>query len=327
MNSYSYYHLDVFTTERLQGNPLAVFRDARNLAAEQMQAIARELNLSETVFLFPSTDERCITRARIFTPLKELDFAGHPTIGTAHLLSALSDVEDAFAIEENVGPVAIATDNLDRRKRFWLTTPPVQFAETLPIEICAELLGLDACDFAGNPPQFLSAGSPLLFIQLKDCGAVDRAAVRPAILPHALGSLNSGGTFVFARKAMAPDTYDVYSRMFAPQIGIAEDPATGGATGPLAAYMRRYNLIPQDSTCEFTSEQGVKMGRRSVLYVRVSYNDGEPVIQVGGTAVLVASGTFMIEPAHVRSTPARSSRDIFESRPHHPLHRSSARWR
>ncbi len=142
-------------------------------------------------------------------------------------------------------------------------------------------------------PCFVSAGSPLLFICLRSLEAVDRAQFQNALLPQALGSANSVGTFIFSRKDFASQTnFDVYSRMFAPQTGIAEDPATGGATGPLAAYMMRYGLLPQNAAAAFISEQGVKMGRRSLLHVRTDPKDSS--IKVGGETVVIASGTLML---------------------------------
>lgn len=281
-----YYLLDVFTTQKLQGNPLAIFPEPGTLTTEQMQALAQELNLSETVFFTDASDDS-FARLRIFSPSKELNFAGHPTIGSAFLLHRLRGASNRFSLQENVGPVAVEMEDTIDGPRFWLTVPPIVFAETLSKDVCAKLLGLGDDAFADAPPQFVSAGSPMLFIQLRSTAAVDRAVLNHSVLPHALGSLNSGGTFVFAMK---DDSVDVYSRMFGPQIGISEDPATGGATGPLAAYMIRYGLVGPDA--QFTSEQGVKMGRRSLLHVRMSNESGVQRIQVGGHAVIVGQGTF-----------------------------------
>ncbi|MDP9016965.1 MAG: PhzF family phenazine biosynthesis protein [Candidatus Eremiobacteraeota bacterium] len=293
---YRYMLLDVFTKTRLEGNPLAVFPEAQGISDLQMQQIAGELNLSETVFLTIS-QTGAAARARIFTPRRELDFAGHPTIGTAHVLNHLGERSVSFGIQENVGtvPIEVATD-ADGDPVFWLTTPSIQFYETLGAELCAELLGLATTDLASAPPQFVSAGSPFLFIALKDRQAVDRAVLNAACLPKALGSANSVGTFVFARTHSDPGgPFDVHARMFAPQTGIAEDPATGGATGPLAAYMLEHGLASlSEGTCEFISEQGVKMGRRSVLRVRVSSQDDALTIKVGGSAIIVAEGTFLL---------------------------------
>lgn len=225
--------------------------------------------------------------------MKELDFAGHPTIGSAHLLHALHRVTSSFSIQENVGAVPIELERIgDDAVRFWLTTPEIRFAETLPAALCAQLLSLQVDDFGDAPPQFVTAGSPLLFVQLKTKAAVDRAELQTNVLPQALGSVNSGGTFIFAPNPAPDRPYDVYSRMFAPQIGIAEDPATGGATGPLAAYMLANGVLPQDRALDFVSEQGVKMNRRSLLHVRVRPNGAAPAIQIGGSCVIVAQGEF-----------------------------------
>ncbi|MBV8638561.1 MAG: PhzF family phenazine biosynthesis protein [Candidatus Eremiobacteraeota bacterium] len=292
---YNYVTLDVFTSTRFQGNPLAVVPDADGFSDNEMQRVAAEFNLSETVFLLPPSNGTAAARARIFTPRRELPFAGHPTIGAAAVLAARKRVGPSFVIEESVGPIDIECDaDLSGTQLFWLSTPPVAFFETLDPEFCTRLLGVDRRDVRdGVPPTFISAGSPLLCICLTSTEAVDRAQLQHAYLPRALGSVNSVATFVFARKEPRSDeNFDVYSRMFAPQTGITEDPATGGATGPLAAYMMRYGLLPRDVPARFVSEQGVKMGRRSVLHVRTSPNDAS--IKVGGSTVSVASGVLAL---------------------------------
>jgi trans-2,3-dihydro-3-hydroxyanthranilate isomerase len=294
---YEYVLLDVFTKTRLQGNPLAVFPSAEGITGDEMQRIANELNLSETVFLSAATRPGAIARAQIFTPRRELDFAGHPTIGAAHVLARRHATESPFAIEENVGLVPIESDKDTRGDpRFWLTTPDLTFFETLDAAFCARLLKVAESDVAPNAsPQFVSAGSPLLFVALTTPDAVDRAELQQAYLSGALGSVNSTGTFVFARKEPASSTcFDVYARMFAPQTGIAEDPATGGATGPLAAYMLKHGLLPAHRELEFTSEQGTKMGRPSYLHVRVAARGEQLIIKVGGSVVPVAEGTFSL---------------------------------
>lgn len=293
---YPYLVLDVFTDTAFEGNPLAVVPEANGLSDTQMQKIAAEFNLSETVFLLPAADANAAAKARIFTPRRELPFAGHPTIGAASVLAARGNTGHSFTIEEQVGPVALERDTDSAgRPLFWLTTPSVTFYETLDAAFCAELLGVELSDVRADiVPCFASAGSPLLFICMRSPDAVDRAQLQQGRLARALGSVNSIGTFVFARKDPNSSTnFDVYARMFAPQTGIIEDPATGGATGPLAAYMMRNGLLPSDTPLSFTSEQGVKMGRRSLLRVRT--NPDETSIKVGGATVVVASGTLMLE--------------------------------
>lgn len=293
---YKYFLVDVFTKTQLQGNPLAVFPAADGISDIEMQQIAGELNLSETAFLLEPAIPSAGARVRIFTPRRELDFAGHPTIGSAHVFSREKSPGARFALEENVGLVQIdvVTDD-EGYPIFWLTTPELTFFETMDAEFCARLLGLSSDDLARDcPAQFVSAGSPLLFVCLKSPEAVDRAELQHAHLNEALGSVNSVGTFFFARKQPhSTSCFDVYSRMFAPQTGVHEDPATGGATGPLAGYMLKHGILPRQSV-QFASEQGVKMGRRSVLHVRVDVNADDVSIKVGGSVMDVAEGTFLL---------------------------------
>ncbi len=296
MSEYEYLIVDVFTRVPLQGNPLAVFPDANRLGGDDMQRIAAEFNLSETAFILPSQTAEAAARVRVFTPRRELDFAGHPTIGSAYVLREKGISSLHFAIEENVGSVPIDVEiERDDPAIFWLTTPPLTFYETVDAALCARLLNLDSRDVAPEiPPQFVSAGAPLLFICLNSPAAVDRAELQHAYLKDAIGSVNSCGTFIFARKDPQSTTcFDVYSRMFAPQMGIAEDPATGGATGPLAGYLHKYGKIPR-SGVHFISEQGVKMGRRSILHVQLREVEGEPSIKVGGSVVRIAQGVFLL---------------------------------
>jgi trans-2,3-dihydro-3-hydroxyanthranilate isomerase len=294
----NYVLVDVFTKTRLQGNPLAVFLSPGQVSDIEMQQIARELNLSETVFLFESTTPDAIAKARIFTPFRELDFAGHPTVGSAYVLRGGKNAPDRFTIEENVGAVPIETDtDSDGQHVFWLTTPALRFFETLDAAFCAQLLNVPIDDIATDcAPQFASAGSPFLFVYLNSPEAVDRAQLQHAYLQEALGSVNSVGTFIFARTQPESDwCFDVYSRMFAPHTGIPEDPATGSATGPLAGYMLRHGKLPKQSL-QFTSEQGAKMGRRSLLHVKIDFNGDDASIQIGGSVVPVAEGVFFLDP-------------------------------
>lgn len=293
---YDYRIVDVFTTSRLEGNPLAVFPAASGISDAEMQRIALETNLSETVFFFPASSSEAHVKVRIFTPRREMPFAGHPTIGSAYVLSRQRELPERFGIEENVGIVPVESDtDASGNRRFWLTTPGITFMDTVDAGLCARLLALSPDDiWPAAPPQYVSAGSPFLFVALNSVEAVDRAEMQSAYLREAIGAANGVGTFVFARKdPQSSSNFDVHSRMFAPQSGITEDPATGSATGPLAAYMRKYGLLP-DRNLAFVSEQGVKMGRRSVLQVRIDGNGAEPAIRVGGSVVPVAEGTLFL---------------------------------
>lgn len=278
--THSYRVVDVFTQQALEGNPLAVFRNGSELSGVLMQKIARELNLSETVFVLPSENPAHAAKLRIFTPGRELPFAGHPTVGASFVLLDENIVPAGtrnFIVEEGVGPVPIRVEPGDR-PLIWLTTPPIQFGQTFDRSVCASSLGLDPQELLPLAPQFVSAGNPAVFIGLRDRAAVDRAWIDLTGAKQMKASLADFlCVFVFA-----PTSEGAYSRMFAPEYGIAEDPATGSTTGPLAAYMLKNNLISGSPGTRFVSEQGTKMGRRSLLHVQINGEQGADGIEVGG---------------------------------------------
>lgn len=290
--SYRYRVVDVFTETPLEGNPLAVFLDASDMDGDLMQKIAREMNLSETTFILPATRGDCAAQVRIFTPTVEMVFAGHPTIGTSFVLLDEGIVPrdpKNFLLEEKVGPVPIQVEPGDR-PLIWLTTPSIQQGRTYDRAICAQALGLDTSDLLEVEPQLFSAGNPNIYIPLKTRELVDRAWVDSASMrllkvpgepPHCV--------FVFT-----PTAEGAYSRMFAPELGVSEDPATGSATGPLAAYMIWNKLVSGADGTNFISEQGTKMGRRSILHVRVRGDKGSAGIDVGGYVTPLVQATLTL---------------------------------
>jgi trans-2,3-dihydro-3-hydroxyanthranilate isomerase len=202
-------------------------------------------------------------------------FAGHPTVGGS--LVALDEGivrkdSDRFVVEEKIGPIPVRVERSDA-PMIWLTTPPITFEKSYDSVLCADALGFKTHDLLTVSPQVVTAGNPALFVAVKDKPAVDRAQLNQ----EAFLKLKSGGesfcVFVFA-----PTAEGAYSRMFAPDHGIVEDPATGSVTGPLAAFMKKYDLLPEIRQERFVSEQGTKMGRRSLLYFEFS-SEG---ISVGG---------------------------------------------
>ena len=284
---FAYHVVDVFTQAALEGNPLAVFPDARGLDTTTMQRIARELNLSETTFIFPSEDKSIAGHVRIFTPATEMEFAGHPTIGTAYVMRMLGMVEKSateFVLQENIGPVPVRVGPEDD-PILWLKTPPITCEGEYPKDQCASALSLDTSDIIAQIPcELFTAGNPNVFVPLKSKDAVDRAVVDTLAL-SALFKNRTGPTCIFA---FTPTDYGAYSRMFAPDLGIIEDPATGSATGPLAAFMMKHRLVGNADATRFLSEQGTKMGRRSLLHVLVHGPSGERGIEVGGNVAPLA---------------------------------------
>ena len=294
MNSlYRYRVVDVFTEHPLEGNALAVFPDSSGLDDSTMQKIARELNLSETTFVGPATRTDCAANVRIFTPTRELIFAGHPTIGTSFVLldeGLIPGNAERFTIEERVGPVPIRVEP-GERPLIWLTTPPISYGRTFDGEQCARALGLEQRDLLEIPPQLLSAGNPTIFIGVKEKEAVDRARLDL----HGMEKLKDGTTGLVLVFVFAPTPAGAYSRMFAPEYGIIEDPATGSATGPLAAYMLSHGLAPGRAGTRFVSEQGTKMGRQSFLHIELHGEQGTDGIEVGGYVTPVAEATMTLE--------------------------------
>ena len=299
--AYRFVQVDVFTDRVFGGNPLAVFLDGRGLDDERMQQIAREMNLSETVFLLPPATAESAAALRIFTPAREVPFAGHPTIGTAWVLAAqgLASRNTArFVLEEKIGPVTVELEGDPARPDFiWMTQGPATFDTPLENRAAvAASLGLGAEDLLdGAPVQPGSTGSTFLFVPLRDRETVDRAQLDVARLLATMGERPRMGVFVFATD---PDSSAgrVYSRMFAPHTsGVPEDPATGSASGPLAAYLVRHGLVKAADDVRIVSEQGTKMRRQSFVHIRLVMR-GERIetIRVGGSVVPVLDGELRI---------------------------------
>jgi trans-2,3-dihydro-3-hydroxyanthranilate isomerase len=292
MKSYPYTVVDVFTTEALEGNPLAVFPDGSDFDETTMQKIARELNLAETAFVLPATLKDCAARLRIFTPAREMAFAGHPTVGTAFVLLQKEIVprsSSAFVLEVQIGPIPLRIEG-GRRPMIWLRTPPISEGRCYDSALCAGALGLEPRDLLPIEPQLLSAGNPTVIVAAKDKAAVDRAWLDLAGL-KTLKCAENEPLCVFL---FTPTPDGAYSRMFAPEYGVAEDPATGSSTGPLAAYMIRHKLVSGQAGTRFVSEQGTKMGRRSLLHVEVRGEDDADGINIGGHVTPIAEAVMTL---------------------------------
>ena len=291
--NYDYLVVDVFTETPFEGNPLAVFPDATGLGDAEMQTLARELNLSESSFVFPPERPEATARLRMFTPQVEVPFAGHPTIGTAFALVRLGRIPQGtpgFVLDERIGPVPV---RLESSEPFlaWLRTPPIVFGPVFDAAACAAALGLEPSDLLeGAPAQAVSAGNPFLYVALGSEEAVDRAALDARAIERVAPGLGATGVFVFA---VRPD--GAYSRMFAPMSGVFEDPATGSATGPLAAYLVEYGLCARREGLRLVSEQGVKMRRRSLVHALLHFTgDALDQVEVGGSAVEVIRGSVSL---------------------------------
>ena len=288
--SYRYLTMDVFSERRFEGNQLAVFPDASGISDITMQQIATELNLAETAFIGPATRPDCAVSVRIFTPKRELSFAGHPTIGTSFVVLEEEFVPrgtSEFVLEEKIGPVNIRVEP-GIRPLIWLATPSITFGRLYDPDRCAKALGLNVSDLLGVAPQVVSAGNPTLMIAVRDKEQVDQAEI------DSLSLLKSKDEPPLLVMVFSPTRDGAYSRVFGPEYGLREDPATGSATGPLAAFMVQHELVSTAAGTRFVSEQGVKMGRRSILHVQLNGEKGVNGIEIGGYVTPVAEATMTL---------------------------------
>jgi trans-2,3-dihydro-3-hydroxyanthranilate isomerase len=286
--------VDVFAEKPLAGNQLAVVLDAEDIPSDVMQRIAKEMNISETAFVLPPADIAHAARVRIFTPASELQFAGHPTVGTAWVLATEGLVPGGaleFVLEEGVGPVKVRGVKGPDGLSFWMTHPELTFGAVERRRAqAAGAIGLVEADLVPDVPvQVASTGNPFLFFALRDAGAVDEATLDLELLSEVLKGTDAFGAFIFA----AVDGNRLYSRMFS--LDIPEDPATGSGSGPLGAFAVRHGLVPQASKVAIVNEQGTKMGRQSFIHIELTYaasNEIPSRIDVGGSVRPVVTGTI-----------------------------------
>lgn len=298
--------VDVFTDRPFAGNPLCVVPDGTGLSAEQMQAIAREMNLSETTFVLPATDPKAAYWMRIFTPAKEIPFAGHPSIGTAYVLAAagrfsLREPETRIFQQVAIGTLPLDIEVADGKPGQVVMTQgtPAFGAVLRDWGQIAAALGVDAGPLAKSslPAQVVSTGLAHLMVPLPDLDTAGRLRPNVALLDSLLQESGALGCFAFCLQATTPDTL-AHARMFAPGAGVPEDPATGSAAGPLGAYLAAQGVLPKTQTA-FILEQGIEMGRPSRLWIEVIRDStGMPAtIRVGGTTVPVIRGSINVRRA------------------------------
>jgi trans-2,3-dihydro-3-hydroxyanthranilate isomerase len=290
--------LDVFTTRRLAGNPLAVVLDAEGLDDGAMQAIAREFSLSETVFVLPPSDPRFRASLRIFTPGRELAFAGHPTVGAAVLLALRDEAAgDAqmFGLEEKVGTVPCIVERRGPDSgyaRFRLPRLPEALDDAPSVAEAAWALGLDPSEigFDRHLPSRHSAGAPFAFVPVRDLDVIGRASRSGEAFAKVAGE--GTGLYVYTRETAEPGRH-FHARMFGSGgVGIYEDPATGGAAAAFAGVLMQFQPLG-DGEHAFVIEQGYEMGRPSEIDLQVTIREGAlSGAEIGGGAIVVSEGTF-----------------------------------
>ena len=300
---YRYLHLDVFTDRPFEGNQLAVYPEPAGLSDAMMQKIAQEMAFSETTFVWPKEGSGDV-RMRIFTPGQELAMAGHPTIGTTFALAAEGTIERGrreFVFELGVGPTPVSLEWDDTGLTFaWMTQGQPVFGATLPnADLLAAAIGAEPKDLTPDvPAQIVSCGVPFLFVALRSRAAVDAAAIDRRGLSQLFreAGLDEHGVFFFTtERTRDAGEETVYSRMLAPSFGIAEDPATGGASGPLGCYLLHYRLVSPDTARGMVSLQGVAMRRPSRIHMSIESRGREITrVRVGGKSVIVGSGQLAV---------------------------------
>lgn len=302
--SHDFYTLDVFTERALTGNPLAVVMEADDLSDEQMQAIAAEFNLSETIFLCRPRSEAHSVKIRIFTPVCELPFAGHPTVGAAVLLAHLQygkgeEERDAMIlIEEKIGVVRAGVRLLPDGSSFAvfdLPRLPEEEGKVPPVADLAHGIGLVASDigFDNHKPVRASAGMPFVFVPVKDREALSRCRSNRIFWDSVFRDQDHGAMYLYCRDSEDAN-HAFRARMFAPGLGVAEDPATGAAAAAFACVVARFEPLG-DGEHSLWIEQGYEMGRPSQIQLEVEIAGGALAnARIGGHAVLVQQGRIDI---------------------------------
>jgi trans-2,3-dihydro-3-hydroxyanthranilate isomerase len=306
--SYAFHTADIFTSALHGGNPLAVLPDARGLSDKQMLAITREFNYSETVFVFPPDSKANTRKVRIFTPGKEVPFAGHPTVGCAFVLAAVGEIpltgdDTSIVLEEGVGPVSVRIRSSNGKPVFSQLTaarlPEIKDPPPPPETLC-EVLSLEPSHIVADDmiePEAVSCGLPFLFIPIKKPEMLSWVKVDPLKWEQALRDYWAPEMFVFSTDDWSHifEGGHIRARMFAPGIGVGEDPATGSACAALAGFLALRSET-RDGVVHWTVDQGVEMGRPSRLELDVDLKRGQlGAIRVGGCSVMVSSGTLHIE--------------------------------
>jgi trans-2,3-dihydro-3-hydroxyanthranilate isomerase len=299
-----YLHYDVFTSTPFEGNQLAVFPEPAGLSDDDMQTITREMNFSECTFIFPPEAAGTDRRMRIFTPHEELPMAGHPTIGSTFALvqeGVIAPGQREFVFGLNIGPTPVSLEWADGALTFaWMTQPLPTFGGRIEDRtVLATALSVERRDLAADlPAEFITCGVPYVFVPMTTRQAVDRVAVNRTAYVACLSAAGIEDVPVFPftlDRAGAAGDETVYSRMLAPGFGIAEDPATGSANGPLGCYLAVHSTLSDAALDHFVSLQGVAMKRPSRLHVSIARNGRQVTrVRVGGQSVLVGEGTLRV---------------------------------
>lgn len=285
--------VDVFTDRPCAGNQLAVVTGAKGLTARQMQAFAREMNFSESTFVMADQPVSGLWPVRIFTPNSELPFAGHPTLGTAHVIRSalLGGRVERVTLGLGVGPLPVSFERDGRRELYWMRQKHPTFGRRVTRKQIAPVLGLAPTDIDNHPIEEVSTGVPFLIVPVRSRRALERIRIDRDALVKLVGDLDAKSILAFAPGAKTPGcTYTV--RVFVDFYGVPEDPATGSANGCLAAWLVQHRF-QKDDAVDLRVEQGMSIGRPSVLYLKAMRTSRNIEVRVGGGVVDVARGVLL----------------------------------
>ena len=292
---HSFYLLDVFAEGYYSGNQLAVFRNAASLSASEMQHLSREVHFSETAFILSDEPGEGGYEVRVFTPSEEIPFSGHAVLGAAYVLQRELLTEPLTGLEMKLGTGSLTvsfTYQYGELDAVWVNHNRPEHGRRLEAAEAARVLGLSVDDIDNRwPVEELSTGLPFVMVPLRSLSAVQRAAVVPEEYARLLSMSTARALYVFAHETYNPDN-DFNVRMFAPDYGIPEDPATGAGAGCLAAYSMQY-MRPDSQSLEFMVEQGHEIRRPSLLFARARRGPDHVKVAVGGRVTMVAQGNFV----------------------------------
>lgn len=299
-----FYTLDVFTTARFAGNPLAVVLGADGLDTAAMQTVAREFNLSETVFVLRAENAAHSAKVRIFTPASELPFAGHPTVGAAVLLAQLrmpdvtADQDAIVVLEEKIGTVRVGVKlrvGHPGFAEFDAPKLPETVATTLDAALLAQAVGIQPSEigFANHRPSCFTAGVVYNFMPVSSLAVIARAEVQSHRWAEAFGSAKAGNMVLYCRETIH-NTASFHARVFFPGAGVSEDPATGSAAAAFAGVVHHFDAL-RDGSHKRIIEQGFEMGRPSQIELGMEVNGAKlTTVRIGGAAVRVSQGQIAI---------------------------------
>ncbi|MDH5450397.1 MAG: PhzF family phenazine biosynthesis protein [Candidatus Bathyarchaeota archaeon] len=295
MEKLAFYIVDVFAEEKYAGNQLAVVRDAKALSDDEMQRIAKEMNYSETTFILSDEKRDGGYDVRIFTPKKELPFAGHPTLGTAHVIheEIVKEPSETVVLNLKIGQIPVTFSYSDERGDvLWMKQLQPKFGRTFDAELISQILSLNVKEIDDKfPIQDVSTGVPCIIVPLKTLDALKQARIAKDRYFEFIKDKQAKGILIFC-----PETYnnenDLNVRFFADYYGVPEDPATGSANGCLAGYLVKHRYFGKDQI-NIRVEQGYEIGRPSLLLLKAEGKEEKIDVHVGGTVVMIAKGELV----------------------------------